>query len=150
VIFINFPIQNFTKIRPDTNQLTNAARRTEMTKPKAVSRQFIERTQTDLHVLQHTFPHIKYSDMTTSQTFRHVLPSVYQRSVVSELQTILLTIFKMIHSILPSTLTAYAEVTICHHPGGFRHNSSPPVHIFTFVKYLRKRGNSIKHFIGSL
>ena len=46
-----------------------------------------ERTQNDLHAPSHTFTHIPLSGITTDQAFRHVLPSVYQHSAPSKLQT---------------------------------------------------------------
>jgi hypothetical protein len=64
--------------------------------------------------------------------------------------SLLSTTYKILSNILLSRLTPYAEEIVVDHQCGFQHNWSTTDHIFAFVKYSRKNGNTMRWCTGYL
>jgi len=62
--------------------------------------------------------------------------------------SLLPTTYKILSNILLTRLIPYAQEVIRDHQCGFRRNRSTTDH--TFVKYLRKNGNTMKQCVSSL
>jgi hypothetical protein len=58
--------------------------------------------------------------------------------------SLLPTTYKVLSNILLSRLIPYAEEITGYHQCGFRRNMSTTDHKFSFVKYWRKNGNTMK------